>query len=101
MESPVVKQAKSALDRLSADEVARIQAEHREMAFLAHQAGMAALREEAEQKGRADLLLHLLTLKFGPQPPSIAERLAHAGPDEVLRWCDRILQAETFEAVFA
>jgi len=53
MEHPVLKQAKAALDRLSADDIARLQAEHREMALLTFEAGMAAAREEAEQKGRS------------------------------------------------
>ena len=47
---PVLKQAKAALDRLSADEVAQIQAERREMALLTYEAGMATARREAKRK---------------------------------------------------
>ena len=109
MEHPVLKQAKAALDRLSADDVARLQAEQREMALLTVEAGMAAAREEAEQKGhRAGesagaiaVLLRLLTVKFGPQPSSIAERLASGSQADVLRWSERVLSAETLEGVFA
>jgi len=109
MESPVFKQAKDALDRLSADDVARLRAEHREMALLTYEAGLAAAREEAEQKGRqeglqkghAELLLRLLTLKFGPPPVSIAERLANAGHADLLSWSERLLAAETLEEIFA
>jgi len=113
MEHPVLKQAKTALDRLSADDVARLQAEQREMALLTFEAGMAAAREEAEQKGRreghlegraagnAEMLLRMLTLKFGPQPASVAERLASASQAELLRWSQRVLSAETLEGVFA
>jgi len=112
MESPVLKQAKAALDRLSADDISRLQAEHREMALLTYEAGIAAAREEAEQKGlqkgrqegrteeRTHLLLRLLTLKFGAQPASTAERLAHASDAELSRWFDRALTVETFEEVF-
>ena len=113
MEHPVLKQAKAALDRLSADDVARLQAEQREMALLTFEAGMAAAREEAERKGRregqlegraagnAEMLLRMLTLKFGPQPASVAERLASASQAELLRWAERVLSAETLERVFA
>jgi len=121
MEHPVLKRAKAALDRLSADEVARLQAEHREMALLTYEAGIAAAREEAEQEGRtagiqegrtagiqegrtagtSEVLLRLLTVKFGPQPANVAERLAGASQEELLRWSERLLLAETLERVFA
>ena len=105
MEYPVLKQAKDALDRLSADELAQLRAEHREMALLTFEASMAAAREEAEQKGRSAgavaVLLRLLTIKFGPQPPSVAERLASASQPELLRWSERVLSADTLEGVFA
>ena len=113
MEYPVLKQAKAALDRLSADDVARLQAEQREMALLTFEAGMAAARDEAERKGRreghqegrtagtTEVLLRLLTSKFGPQPPDVAERLAGASQAELLRWSERVLSAETLEGVFA
>ena len=116
MEHPVLKLAKAALDRLSADDVARLQAEQREMALLTFEAGMAAAREEAEQKGRreghqeghregrsagtAEVLLRLLTIKFGPQPASMVERLAGASQVDLLRWSERVLSAEALEGVF-
>jgi len=49
MEHPVFEQAKAALDRLSADETARLQAQQREMALLTYEAGIAAEREDAKQ----------------------------------------------------
>jgi predicted transposase/invertase (TIGR01784 family) len=112
MEHPVLKQAKAALDRLSADDIARLQAEQREMALLTFEAGMAAAREEAEEKGRreghqegrsagtAEVLLRLLTIKFGPQPASVAERLASASQADLLRWSENVLSAEALEGVF-
>jgi PD-(D/E)XK nuclease family transposase len=105
MEHPVLKQAKAALDRLSADDVARLQAEQREMALLTLEAGMAALREEAHreghQEGTAKALLRQLTIKFGPQAGSMSERLAGASQADLLRWLESVLSAETLEAVFA
>jgi len=137
MEHPVLKHAKAALDRLSADDVARLQAEQREMALLTFEAGIAAAREEAAQEGRregmqegrregmqegrregmqegrregmqegrtagtSEVLLRLLTIKFGPQPATVAERLADASQEELLSWSERLLSAETLESVFA
>jgi flagellar biosynthesis/type III secretory pathway protein FliH len=113
MASPVLKQAKAALDRLSADDVARLQAEQREMALLTFEAGMAAAREEAEQKGRqegrqegrtagtTEVLLRQLTIKFGPQARGVAERLTGASQTDLLRWSERVLSAETLDGVFA
>jgi predicted transposase/invertase (TIGR01784 family) len=113
MEHPVLKNAKAALDRLSADDVARLQAEQREMALLTFEAGIAAAREEAEQRGRregiqegrnagtAEVLLRQLTIKFGPQPASTVERLMGANQLDLARWCELVLSAETLESVFA
>jgi len=105
MEHPVLKQAKVALDRLSADEIARLQAEQREMALLTYEAGIAAACSDAEQRGRAagtaEMLLRLLTIKFGPQSAGVAARLSSAGETELFRWSERLLSAETIEAVFA
>jgi hypothetical protein len=109
MEHPVLKQAKAALDRLSADDVARLQAEQREMALLTFEASIATAREEAEQKGRqeglaagtAEVLLRQLTIKFGAPPPSVVERLVGASYADLLRWSERVLSAETLEGVFA
>jgi hypothetical protein len=95
------KQAKAAVAPWSADDVARLQAEQREMALLTFEAGMAAAREEAEQKGGTKVLLRQLTVKFGPQPPGVAARLASASQADVLRWSERVLSAETLEGVFA
>ena len=100
MQSPVLKQAKAALDRLSADEVAQIQAEQREMALLTYEAGIAAAQEEARNEARAEMLLRLLTRKFGPQSARFTQRLAGAGPEELLRWSERVLFAETLDGVF-
>ena len=121
MEHPVFMQATAALDRLSADDVVRLLAGQREMAPLTFEAGIAAAREEAEQKGiqgglrkglqkglqkgrpkgTAALLLRLLTIKFGPQPASTAERLAGASQAELLSWSERALSAETLQVGFA
>ena len=101
MEHAGPKQTKAAVSPWSAEDIARLQAEQREMALLTFEAGMAAASEEAEQKGGTKVLLRQLTVKFGPQPASVAERLASASQAELLRWAERVLSAETLESVFA
>jgi len=54
MENSVLKQAKEALDQLSADPEARARAEHRETVLLANQAGLAKAQREARERGMAD-----------------------------------------------
>lgn len=101
MEHPVLKQAKAALDRLSADEVAHRRAEQREMALLTYEAGIATARREAGEKACAEMLLRQLTIKFGPLPAAVTAKLAGAREAELLRLSERVLSAETLEAVFA
>ena len=105
-ENPVLKQAKEALDRLSADPVASERAEQREMALLTYEAGLAKLRRESRQEGKAEgrqegkaeLLCHLLTLKFGTLPISLTSRLANASGAELLRWS--VLSVDALANVF-
>lgn len=57
MQYPTLKQAKEALERLSADPDARLIAERRETALRLHNADFAVLRDEAkarEAAGRAE-----------------------------------------------
>ncbi len=61
---------------------------------------LAPVREEAEKRGEAKLLLHQLERKFGPLDPRTRARVRRAGPDRLLEWADRILTAERLEQVF-
>ena len=100
MEHPVLKQAKDALERLSADPEARERAEQREMALLTYEAGLAKARREAKAEGKAELLHQLLALKFGELPPHAAQRLESATEADLHRWSGRVLSAESLDAVF-
>jgi predicted transposase/invertase (TIGR01784 family) len=100
MENPVLKQAKDALDRLSADPAARDRAEQREMALLTYEAGLAKVRREGREEGKAELLHHLLTIKFGALPGDVTARFANASSAELLRWSERVLTADTLAGVF-
>jgi predicted transposase/invertase (TIGR01784 family) len=96
MENPVLKQAKDALDRLSADPAARERAEQREMALFSHELGLSRARRE----GKAEQLQEMLTVKFGPLPAGLAERIANASHEELANWANGILSASTLESVF-
>ena len=104
MESPILKQAKDALERLSADPDARLLAEQREMALLTYEAGLAKVRREGRDEGRVQgkvaLLTRLLTFKFGQPPNHVVERLASATETDLDRWFERVLSSETLDLVF-
>jgi hypothetical protein len=97
LENPVLRQAKEALDRLSADDEARMRAEQREMAQISYELDMAVVRRE----GKAGLVQRLLTLKFGELPQQFRERIAGATETELLRWSERLLSASALDDVFA
>jgi len=124
MENPVLKQAKDALDRLSADPAARIRAEQREMALFSYELGLSRAHRDGIEKGveqgieqgiqqgvekgleqgrvqgKAELLQRQLTLKFGAVPADVAGRVASATDEELANWADRVLTATTLEGVF-
>lgn len=56
---------------------------------------------KGEVKGRRILLEHLLTRRFGTLPDWGQERLAHATVEQLDRWGDRVLDAESIQAVLA
>ncbi len=97
MQNPVLRQAKDALDRLSADDEARMRAEQREMAQISYELDMGVVWRE----GKADLVLHLLSLKFGELTPALRERIASASEMELQRWSERLLTAGSLNDVFA
>ena len=100
MENPVLKQAKDALERLSADPEARLRAEQREMALISYELDVSKAWREGRTAGGADLLRRQLTIKFGQLPASVADRLAGGTEAELLRWSERVLSAEALDAVF-
>lgn len=67
--------------------------------------GMQKGLETGLAKGRAEggsaLLGRMLNRRFGPLPKSIIDRLAHATPDQLEIWADRVLEADKLDDVFA
>jgi predicted transposase YdaD len=60
-------------------------------------------REEGRQEGlllgEARVLLKLMRLKFGAVPDEVVARVEAASEAEIEQWAERILTAETLEAV--
>jgi hypothetical protein len=100
MSDPVFRGAKQALERLSDDPHARVQAEQREMALLWHRLELNVSREEGRLESLRNVLCRQITAKFGAPPEALLARVAAAGETALLRWLDRIMAAETLEAVF-
>ncbi len=58
-------------------------------------------RLEGRQEGKLDILLRLLTRRFGPLDAATEQRLQKASVDDLERWTDNILDARTLDEVFA
>ncbi|MEC3956398.1 Rpn family recombination-promoting nuclease/putative transposase [Nocardia sp. CDC153] len=62
-----------------------------------------ALMTTAERfvaKGRAEALLELLALRFGPVSASITDRVNNSSIDQLQQWTARVLTAETLAEIF-
>ena len=109
MQHPILKDAKDALEKLSADPDARERAERREIELKLYEYGAAIVRAEGRVEGRAEgrlegkqsALLGQLTTKFGDLPSVVQTRLAIATEVDLDRWLKRLLSADTLEAVFS
>ena len=62
-----------------------------------------ALMERGEarglERGKAEGLTRLLERRFGPLPATARDRIAAAGPGELDAWLDRVLDADSLDAV--
>ena len=118
--NPVLRSAKDALERLSADPEARLRAEQREMALISHQLDLSKVRNEGHAEGRAEgkaegraegkaegraegkaeVLSGLLALMFGALPADVEGRVASATEAELDEFTRRVLVAATVGEVF-
>jgi len=94
---PPVQKAHEKLCELSADPEFRRMAQERERVLL--EAEME--RKEAEARGQANILRHLLRARFGELPMLTEEQLRHARTAQLEHWAERVLFAETLEQVFS
>lgn len=65
------------------------------------QKGLQEGLQEGRQEGEATLLVRLLTRKFGEVPASYRKRIQYADAETLLVWGEQILDAQTFDEVFA
>ncbi|PIE83011.1 MAG: hypothetical protein CSA09_03705, partial [Candidatus Contendobacter odensis] len=63
-------------------------------------AGMQQGMEEGHQEGERSILLRLLTLRFGELPPERVAQIQHGNREQLCRWGERLLFAESLDAVF-
>ena len=56
-------------------------------------------RQQGIEQGEANVLLCLITKKFGPPSESVRQRIAAADADTLLHWSERTLTADSLEAV--
>jgi hypothetical protein len=56
-------------------------------------------RREGRREGEAAMLLRQIDRKFGPPSETVRARVGSADPETLLRWSDRILTAESLDAV--
>jgi predicted transposase YdaD len=57
--------------------------------------GLAKGLERGRVEGQREVLLRLMSVRFGELPIAIRERVAHATPEDLAAWTDRILVAKT------
>ena len=108
MKNPDLREAKVALERLSADPDARILAEMRDRAVKSYRLDINKARKEGRvegikegiKEGQTALLNDLLSIKFGPLPPAVVERLQNASEGELLGWARKLVVADSLDAVF-
>jgi hypothetical protein len=98
---PHLRQAKDALERLSADPVARELARERELAVWNHERGVRLARAEGREEGERSLLRMLLRQRFGELPPSAEARLAQAHEADLARWAGQLLTATSIDEAIA
>ena len=61
---------------------------------------MPTLAEYWYDEGKAEMLSRLLRQRFGYLPKRVAARIAKASTKDLDKWGDRVLDAESLEAVF-
>ena len=64
------------------------------------QKGREEGKEEGLYLGELQTLQRLLTKRFGPLPEAVQVRLSTASREEIERWLDRVLDAQTLDEVF-
>ena len=65
------------------------------------EAGLQKGRKLGKRQGEATIVLKQLQLKFGALDSSTRSRVRRAEPEELERWAQRLLTADTLDEVFS
>ena len=57
--------------------------------------------QQGYDEGQRSILLGQLGRRFGPLPASVVHRVSNANTDELMRWSERVLDAERLDDIFA
>jgi predicted transposase/invertase (TIGR01784 family) len=98
---PKINEAKTALERLSADPAARELAREREVAAWNYERTLRLAREEGERKGQRETVRKLLTQLFDDLSPQQEQRIDEATPAELDEFVKRVRSADTIDDVLA
>lgn len=63
------------------------------------QQGVQEGMQQGLQQGRADMLLRQIERRFGPPSDQLRDRVTQADPNTLLKWSDRIFDANSVEEV--
>ena len=101
---PIMQDAKRQLEVLSADPQVRHWAHRRAIGQKLQRVILAEERREGREEGREEegsrLVLRLLGVRFGRLPSWVEERVAAGSSEQLDRWAERLLSADSVEAVF-
>jgi predicted transposase/invertase (TIGR01784 family) len=100
-EDPIMELATQTLDVISQDFDAYFRAIRRADAIAFHEMELLDSREEGREEGRAEILVKLLGLRFGPVPADVRARVAAATVEQLDAWVERVLTAATLDEVIA
>ena len=64
------------------------------------QLGLEQGLEKGLRQGEANVVIRLLTKRFGSLPQAVQDHLNQASTEQLELWVDRVLEAKTLESIF-
>ncbi|MCC6203138.1 MAG: Rpn family recombination-promoting nuclease/putative transposase [Gammaproteobacteria bacterium] len=100
IESSPVREAMNTLRGISDDELNQLHALARKRALMDQAALVDEARTEGLTEGAINMLIRLLTARFGPLPEATVERLRAGTAEDHDRWAVHLLTAASLDEVF-
>ena len=100
-EDPIMSLAKQTLEALSQDPATHRLVREREEAIKLYRIDLVTSKAEGLLEGKAELLLKLLAIRFGPLPEPTRARITAATTEQIDTWAERMLTASTLDEVLA